>query len=120
MSGLIPLFAALAALLCTGAAWAAGPDLGQADKQAPHWTAISMFPVFVPATLWITTRDAAITRSAAAFSRRSAATHSRAATRPRAPGRSPTTAGQVSDSRTDFSDWSRSLFALWALSLITI
>ena len=67
MSRFFPLFAALAALLCTGAAWAAGGDLGQADKQATNWTAISMFAVFVAATLWITKRAAAKTRSAADF-----------------------------------------------------
>ena len=67
MSRFLPLFAALAALLCTGAAWAAGGDLGQADKQATNWTAISMFAVFVAATLWITKRAAAKTRSAADF-----------------------------------------------------
>ena len=67
MSRFLPVFAALAALLCTGAAWAAGGDLGQADKQATNWTAISMFAVFVAATLWITKRAAAKTRSAADF-----------------------------------------------------
>ena len=67
MSRYFPMFAALAALLCTGAAWAAGGDLGQADKQATNWTAISMFAVFVAATLWITKRAAAKTRSAADF-----------------------------------------------------
>ena len=67
MSRFFPLFAALAALLCTGAAWAAGGDLGQAEKQATNWTAISMFAVFVAATLWITKQAAAKTRSAADF-----------------------------------------------------
>ncbi|TXH82907.1 MAG: cation acetate symporter [Pseudoxanthomonas sp.] len=67
MSRFFPLFAALAALLCTGAAWAAGGDLGQTAKQATNWTAISMFAVFVAATLWITKRAAAKTRSAADF-----------------------------------------------------
>ena len=67
MSRFFPLFAALAALLCTGAAWAAGGDLGQADKQATNWTAISMFAIFVAATLWITKQAAAKTRSAADF-----------------------------------------------------
>ena len=67
MSRFLPVFAALAALLCTGVAWAAGGDLGQADKQATNWTAISMFAVFVAATLWITKRAAAKTRSAADF-----------------------------------------------------
>ena len=67
MSRFLPVFAALAALFCTGVAWAAGGDLGQADKQATNWTAISMFAVFVAATLWITKRAAAKTRSAADF-----------------------------------------------------
>ena len=67
MSRFLPVFAALAALLCTGVAWAAGGDLGQAEKQATNWTAISMFAVFVAATLWITKRAAAKTRSAADF-----------------------------------------------------
>ena len=67
MSRFLPVFAALAALLCTGVAWAAGGDLGQADKQATNWTAISMFAVFVAATLWITKQAAAKTRSAADF-----------------------------------------------------
>ncbi len=67
MSRFLPLFAALAALLCTGAAWAAGGDLGQAEKQATNWTAISMFAIFVAATLWITKQAAAKTRSAADF-----------------------------------------------------
>ena len=39
MSRFLPVFAALAALLCTGVAWAAGGDLGQAEKQATNWTA---------------------------------------------------------------------------------
>ena len=67
MSRFLPVFAALAALLCTGVAWAAGGDLGQAEKQATNWTAISMFAVFVAATLWITKQAAAKTRSAADF-----------------------------------------------------
>ncbi len=67
MSRFLPVFAALAALLCTGVAWAAGGDLGQAEKQATNWTAISMFAIFVAATLWITKQAAAKTRSAADF-----------------------------------------------------
>ncbi|HPW13765.1 MAG TPA: cation acetate symporter, partial [Thermomonas sp.] len=58
---------ALAMLLFAGAAWAGGGDLGQAEKQPINWTAISMFAVFVCATLWITKRAAAKTRSAADF-----------------------------------------------------
>ena len=58
---------ALAMLLFAGVAWAGGGDLGQAEKQPTNWTAISMFAVFVAATLWITKRAAAKTRSAADF-----------------------------------------------------
>jgi cation/acetate symporter len=49
------------------AAWAAGADLGQAQKQATNWTAISMFGLFVLGTLWITKWAAAKTQSAADF-----------------------------------------------------
>ncbi len=49
------------------AAWAAGADLGQAQKQATNWTAISMFGMFVLGTLWITKWAAAKTQSAADF-----------------------------------------------------
>ncbi len=59
--------AALAALTGTGAALAAGGDLGTAAKQATNWTAIAMFAIFVVATLWITKWAAAKTRSAADF-----------------------------------------------------
>jgi hypothetical protein len=52
---------ALAMLLFAGAAWAGGGDLGQAEKQPINWTAISMFAVFVCATLWITKWAAAKT-----------------------------------------------------------
>jgi cation/acetate symporter len=58
---------ALAMLLFAGVALAGGGDLGQAEKQPTNWTAISMFAVFVAATLWITKRAAAKTRSAADF-----------------------------------------------------
>ena len=58
---------ALAMLLFAGVAWAGGGDLGQAEKQPVNWTAIAMFAVFVGATLWITKRAAAKTRSAADF-----------------------------------------------------
>ncbi len=47
--------------------WAAGADLGQAQKQATNWTAISMFGIFVLFTLWITKWAAAKTKSAADF-----------------------------------------------------
>lgn len=49
------------------AAWSAGADLGQAQKQATNWTAIGMFGVFVLATLFITKWAAARTKSAADF-----------------------------------------------------
>ena len=54
-------------LLASNAALAAGGDLGQVDKQPTNWVAISMFAVFVIATLWITKWAAARTRSAADF-----------------------------------------------------
>jgi cation/acetate symporter len=57
----------LAAIVGAGAAIAAGADLGQADKQATNWTAISMFGIFVAFTLWITKWAAAKTKSAADF-----------------------------------------------------
>ena len=49
------------------AAWAAGADLGQAQKQATNWTAIGMFGLFVIGTLYITKWAAARTRSASDF-----------------------------------------------------
>jgi cation/acetate symporter len=58
---LASLFAACAA------AWAAGADLGQAQKQASNWTAIGMFGMFVLGTLYITKWAAAKTKSAADF-----------------------------------------------------
>ena len=57
----------LLALLSAGVAYAAGADLGQAEKQATNWTAIGMFAAFVAGTLWITKWAAAKTRSAADF-----------------------------------------------------
>jgi cation/acetate symporter len=47
--------------------WAAGPDVGQAQRQPTNWTAIIMFAVFVVFTLFITKWAAARTRSAADF-----------------------------------------------------
>jgi cation/acetate symporter len=49
------------------AAWSAGADLGQAVKQPTNWTAISMFAIFVVATLFITKWAAAKTKSASDF-----------------------------------------------------
>ena len=46
---------------------AAGPDLGQTQKQATNWVAIAMFAIFVLATLGITKWAAAKTKSAADF-----------------------------------------------------
>ncbi len=57
----------LAILAAGSAAWAAGADLGQAEKQPTNWTAISMFAVFVVFTLFITKWAAAKTKSAADF-----------------------------------------------------
>ncbi|NHC07289.1 cation acetate symporter [Azonexus fungiphilus] len=61
------LFGALALLAVAGAAFAAGADLGQAEKQATNWTAITMFAIFVAGTLYITKWAAAKTKSAADF-----------------------------------------------------
>ena len=52
----------LAWLGAAGAAWAAGADLGQAEKQPTNWTAITMFAIFVVATLFITKWAAARTK----------------------------------------------------------
>ena len=67
MRCLFSTFAGAAAALIAGAALAAGGDLGQVDKQATNWVAISMFAVFVVATLFITKWAAARTKSAADF-----------------------------------------------------
>ena len=58
---------ALMALAASGGALAAGGDVGETAKQATNWTAITMFGVFVLATLWITKWAAAKTKSAADF-----------------------------------------------------
>jgi len=60
-------FIALFLSLLSGAALAAGGDLGQVEKQATNWVAISMFGGFVVATLFITKWAAAKTKSAADF-----------------------------------------------------
>ncbi|BAL23215.1 cation acetate symporter [Azoarcus sp. KH32C] len=57
----------LALALLSAAALAAGADLGQAEKQATNWTAITMFGAFVIFTLFITKWAAAKTKSAADF-----------------------------------------------------
>jgi cation/acetate symporter len=51
----------------SAAAWSAGADLGQSEKQATNWTAIGMFAAFVVATLFITKWAASKTKSAADF-----------------------------------------------------
>ena len=61
------LLSAVAALALAGGAYAAGADLGQAQKQATNWTAIVMFGLFVGFTLYITKLAAARTKSAADF-----------------------------------------------------
>ncbi|MES2978644.1 MAG: cation acetate symporter [Pseudomonadota bacterium] len=57
----------LALFAVSAVAWAAGADLGQAEKQSTNWTAISMFGIFVVGTLFITKWAAAKTKSAADF-----------------------------------------------------
>jgi len=61
------ILSAVAALALAGGAYAAGADLGQAQKQATNWTAIVMFGLFVGFTLYITKLAAARTKSAADF-----------------------------------------------------
>lgn len=61
------LAGALGAALSSGAALAAGPDVGQVQQQATNWTAIGMFLAFVVATLGITKWAAAQSKSAAQF-----------------------------------------------------
>jgi cation/acetate symporter len=57
----------VALLMLAGAALAAGADLGATQKQSTNWTAITMFGIFVAATLWITKWAASKTKSAADF-----------------------------------------------------
>ena len=57
----------LALLGVSAAAWSAGADLGQSEKQATNWTAIGMFAAFVVLTLFITKWAASKTKSAADF-----------------------------------------------------
>ncbi len=61
------LLGLLALLLASAGAMAAGADLGQAEKQATNWTAITMFGLFVAGTMYITKWAAAKTKSAADF-----------------------------------------------------
>ena len=67
MKPAIEVLTGVYALLIAGVALAAGGDLGQVDKQATNWVAISMFAVFVIGTLFITKWAAARTKSAADF-----------------------------------------------------
>lgn len=59
--------ALLALFTVSATVWAAGADLGQAEKQATNWTAITMFGAFVMFTLFITKWAAAKTKSASDF-----------------------------------------------------
>ena len=61
------LLGACALLAIAGAAYAAGGDVGQAEKQATNWVAIGMFATFVVLTLFITKWAAGRTKSAADF-----------------------------------------------------
>jgi cation/acetate symporter len=63
----LKVIACAIALSAADVAWAAGGDLGQAQKQPINWTAIAMFSVFVVFTLFITKWAAARTKSAADF-----------------------------------------------------
>ena len=54
-------------LTMSGAALAAGGDIGDTAKQATNWTAIILFVAFVAGTLWITKWAAGKTRSASDF-----------------------------------------------------
>ena len=58
----------LAALFGVSASiWAAGADIGQAEKQPTNWVAIGMFAIFVLFTFGVTKWAAAKTKSAADF-----------------------------------------------------
>ena len=59
--------ALIALLAASGAALAAGGDIGQTVRQPTNWTAIIMFAAFVLATLGITKWAAGRTRSASDF-----------------------------------------------------
>lgn len=60
------LVSSLASIFVTSLAYAS-PDLGVAEKQATNWTAISMFVIFVVATLFITKWAAGKTNSTSDF-----------------------------------------------------
>ncbi len=57
----------LALMGVSATVWAAGADLGQAEKQATNWTAIGMFAAFVVFTLFVTKWAASKTKSASDF-----------------------------------------------------
>ncbi|MBL8446224.1 MAG: cation/acetate symporter ActP, partial [Zoogloeaceae bacterium] len=61
------ILAGLGLALLAGGAFAAGADLGTAEKQATNWTAIIMFGAFVAMTMYITKWAAGKTKSAADF-----------------------------------------------------
>src|SRR5574338_14997 len=61
------ILAGLGLALLAGGALAAGADLGQVEKQATNWTAITMFAIFVAGTMFITKWAASKTKSAADF-----------------------------------------------------
>ena len=67
MSRLLPLLPAAAQLFAARIAQAAGPDLGQADKQPLNVIAITLFLCFVALTLFITYWAARRTKSTADF-----------------------------------------------------
>ena len=67
MKAIIQFMVAFAVFMATGAAYAAGADLGQVEKQPTNWVAISMFATFVVGTLFITKWAASKTKSAADF-----------------------------------------------------
>lgn len=67
MSRLLKLVPAAALLLAAGAAQAAGPDLGQVEKQPLNVIAIALFLAFVALTLLITFWAARRTKSASDF-----------------------------------------------------
>ena len=67
MKAVVQFIVAFAVLLATGAAYAAGADLGQVEKQPTNWVAISMFGTFVVGTLFVTKWAASKTKSAADF-----------------------------------------------------
>jgi cation/acetate symporter len=70
VSPFIKFFYTAVAILLAGAAgvaFGAGADLGQTQQQATNWTAITMFAIFVGATLWITKWAAGKTKTASDF-----------------------------------------------------